>query len=262
MYRLCFHPDGRFHAKKPAISFEEIWKQDALSTVTAYRTSDVCLIECPLGSLNGKPGTVYRKRYWYPALKGKLNGFFRNTFFGRSRAAVEFKNMNRLHAMGHSKVLPLAFGEERRLRLLCRAFILTEHVAETRSLDGCLKEETFIHAPNEERKVFLCALGRWVGRLHSIGYRDRDLFTRNILVHGTHCECSFSKIDSPKGSGGRLPPGHGSPYLKDLQDLDEDFRGELSRPDRLRCLLAYLGSGNLDEEVRGMAKRILQSRKG
>jgi hypothetical protein len=242
--------------KERAWSFDDVWEWKPVSTIKVQKTSDVSIIELPSIDSEGGATRAYRKRYWYPDLKSRLKGFFRNTFFGGSRAANEFKNLERLHAEGLSKIKPIAVGEDRLLRLLRRALILTESLPHTRNLEQFLNGETFTGLPLRERRSILCALGRWIARLHAREYRDRDLLARNILIHGAPGAVSFSKIDSAKGYGGRSPPAVRPPYLKDLRELDGDLRRALSRTERLRCLMAYLGTGKADGETRMLAERI------
>lgn len=260
MERTVLHPGLKNDRRFSSLSFRGIWELEGDQNLSSQRTSDVFLLHLPGTSRMESSLPVYRKRYWYPGLKGKLKGFFRNTFFGRSRPASEFRNLKRLNDLGLSLVRPLAFGEERKIRVLQRAFILTSFFPGTLSLQAHLESEAFGSLSGSSRRFFLCALGRWVSALHCRGYRDRDLFARNILVHGEKAVRCFSKIDSPSGSGGRVPPGGAFPYLRDLNDLDRDLSRWLSRQDRLRMVLAYTGSGEVDIEVRRLIKRLVPRR--
>lgn len=152
----------------------------------------------------------------------------------------------RLHACGLSQVQPIAYGEDRVLGLLRRAFLLTESLDNTCSLTEFLTSHDVADFTHERRKLFLCAFGRWVAALHGRGFRDRDLFARNVLVHHDSEGWRFSKIDSSKATGGHAAPGMHPPFIKDLRDLDSDLAHLLSRSDRLRCLLAYAGAASLD----------------
>jgi hypothetical protein len=185
-----------------------------------------------------------------------MKGFFRNTFFGASRARAEFANLKKLHTLGLSKVQPLGFGEDRSLRLLSRAFILTEHLEGTFTLRRWLQSETYRSLSRSKRVLFLTSMARWISSMHLRGYRDRDLYVRNVLVHEEDAGWRFSKIDSPKGSGGRSGPDRKAIFLTDLQDLDQGLRDLLNRTDRLRCLKAYVGAGRVDSEVRALSQRL------
>jgi hypothetical protein len=257
MLRVTLAPFIHHSVSRPHSLFDALWNLKIRDTITAHRTSDVCLVNFDEGLTLNFTGLVYRKRYWYPGLSGKLKGFFRNTFFGASRASREFKNLSQLNALGLSLVRPLAVGEHRTCRFLNRAFIFTECLPDTKSLSEFLISERFRGYALEERRLFFCALGRWIFGLHHRGFYDGNLFARNILVHQRSRGLRFSKIDSPKGKGGQRPPGRGSPYLKDIKDLDQDLYGLSSRQDRLRAMLSYMGAEGVDKESRGLITRIL-----
>ncbi len=256
MFIFRLHPEKARMDEPPSRAFQLLWNQEPLEVIIRHRTSDVVLIRWPLGKSGGGPRSVFRKRYWYPGLSGKLRGFFRNTFFRRSRAKAEFENLNRLYGWGLSRVGALAYGEERRCRLLFRAFIVTADVEKTSNLESFLEGKPYESMALPDRRLFLSSLGRWVARLHTRSYRDHDLFARNVLVHGDGHPFQFSKIDSAKGSGGKVLLAGGLPYLKDLRDLEGDLRRSLSRTEQLRCLLAYLGAGKVDGEVKSLVGRL------
>lgn len=257
MFKLQFHDKLLFNKKARPQFFDDLWNLRPIAFVAQSATTDVALVRLENNLLSCDSGDAFRKRYRYPTFRRKLKGFFRNTFFGRSRAKGEFENLSRLYQLGLNEVKPLVFGEERFLRFILRAFILTESLPDTRGLDHFLSSPYFITMDSRSRRKFLTALGRWVAMLHARGYRDRDLHARNILVHVKNDGWRFSKIDSPKGSGGGLAPRRGRAYLKDLKDLDGDLQKLISRQGRLRCALAYLGAGDVDGEVRKLLDNIL-----
>lgn len=250
MYKLTGHPsiDAR------DFTFDAIWNQKEDEIITRSRTSDVCLIHW---TVNKESTSFYRKRYWYPTWKDRRKGIFRNTFFGRSRAKAEFHNLLKLSSADLVKVKPILLGEDRLLRLLRRSFIVTEGLPRTVTLTDYLISNAFTELSMDQRRMFLAALARWISRLHTRGYKDRDFFARNILVHFKESGWCFSKIDSSAATWGGDEPGTSSPYIQDLKDLDGDLNGLLSRADRLRALLAYTGAGDLDRSVRELLSRIV-----
>jgi hypothetical protein len=257
VFIIHFYSESPLGFDSRTLDFESIWEMKPKRSVTRHQTSDVSLMEISCSDSTAEKLFFFRKRYWYPGFKKKIRGFFRNTFFGSSRAAQEFKNLVHLTQSGISEVKPIAYGEHRLLRFLARAFILTEYRPNTCSLDQWFLSDAFQKSSFAHRRRFASALGRWLSRLHGRGYRDRDLYARNILMHSIRGEWRFSKIDSPKGSRSGKPPGKGSPYLKDLKDLDYDLRHFLSRTERLRCLLAYSGASEVDHEVRRLIAGVL-----
>lgn len=264
MARLTIYPEfEHLFTAREARSFDAIWNLKSEKIFSENRTSDVHVV-----ALHGDGGEGDRaperlgvlKRYWYPHLSDRLKGFFRNTFFGMCRAAREFRSLSRLRRLDCTIVRPIAVGEDRSLRLLKRAFIVTEFIPGTRSLAEILESPAFREWPTLRRRRLAADLGCWVRSLHDRRFHDRDLFARNILVHESPSGSGqpglltyrflFSKIDSSAASGGLAEPGTGRPYLRDLSDLDRDVGKGASRQDRLRFLLAYLATDSLGNELR------------
>jgi hypothetical protein len=251
MKKIILNPRVENLFRLPAAgAFDHLWGLDPSQVISQQRTSDVAVITLP-----GPSGTsieVFRKRYWYRRIQDRLKGALRNTFLGMSRAAREFRHLERLCDQGCSRVRPVGCGEERTLRLLSRAFILTEKLVNTQTLEQVVGSSEFAAAPLEERRRLAARLGNWVRTLHDRGFRDRDLFVRNILVHCQGKAIAFSKIDSGAGTGGLGVPGGGRYYLRDLGDLNRDVASTVTRQDRMRFLLSYLAAPRVDREVRGL----------
>jgi hypothetical protein len=256
MFNFFLNPkfEKLFHLNQ-AEGFTQFWNLPALRAVTRRRTSDVCRVTLP-----GSDVTAYLKRYWYPSLYDRSKGFFRNTFFGMSRAAREYRSLSRLCAARCSRVRPIAYGEERTLRLLKRAFIITEELPGSITLEDLCRSASFDAWPSRRRRRLFAALGNWVRTFHDRGFRDGDLFSRNIVVHEKGEDFAFSKIDSPAGSGGGKPPGSGSVFPRDIVDLDADTAGTVNEPDRLRFLLAYLAESGVNSAVRFFLTRTMTRR--
>jgi hypothetical protein len=248
--------EGRFD-----LGFNDLWNLVSEETVSSQRTSSVTIVrlpDCLSEDEDGRTRRGFLKKYWYPTFASRLKGFFRNTFFGMSRAAREFGCLSRLNDLGCSIVRPLAVGEHRTLRLLQRAFILTEEIPGTLSLEQFLRSAAFNALPLAGRRELAARLGCWVRALHDRGFRDRDLHPRNVLVHAGGGAAAFSKIDSGAASGGRTPPGSGRIFERDLVDLHSGVRALTSRQDRLRFLLAYLAAPRVDAEVRFTLARLVR----
>jgi len=247
-----FRPTVNCHGRE---GFETLWNLEAEKAISSQRTSDVATIRVPLG--DGTHLEAYRKRYWYPGWKSPMKGLLRNTFFGSSRAAKEFCNLEVLNRLGCSLVRPIALGEDRTVRFLRRALILTESMRNTIALDRFLADPRETRCPVQRRRRLAAALGNWVRTLHDRGFCDRDFFARNILVHFAEGErFAFSKIDSGAASFGKAQPGSGRLFYRDLADLDRDVRRTVSRSDRLRFLLAYLATSGVDGEVRRLIREL------
>src|SRR5690606_36891604 len=111
----------------------------------------------------------------------------------RSRAAREFDALAWMAAHGLSAPAPIAVFERRRFGLLARAVLVTAASPGTTASD-CLPE-----LPPDERFAAAAAIGAFVASLHALGFRDRNLDLRNLLVQrrpggGWLVE----KIDSPR----------------------------------------------------------------
>lgn len=238
--------------------FERFWNLEVLCPVTEQRTSSVARVTLPRSDASGVPApeTAYLKRYWFPSFNDRIKGFFRNSFFRSSRARREYDNLLLLKSCGAGRVRPIAYGEERTFRLLRRAFIVSEEIPGTVDLKELTESTDNAAMPLEQRRIIAARLGVWTRGLHDIGFRDKGFVPRNILVHRDGERIAFSKIDSPKGKGGRSRPGTGRPAPADLSDLDREAGPIVSRHDKLRFVLAYLASPRVDSEVRAFISRV------
>ncbi len=238
--------------------FDRFWNLDVLSPVTEQRTSSVSLVALPESTCFGtsSPETAYLKRYWFPSLRDRLKGFFRNTFFRSSRAFREYSSLLILNSNGLSRVRPIAYGEERTFRLLRRAFIVTENIPGTTTLKELLLSSGLDALPLAQRRILAARLGAWTRSIHDIGFEDRGFLPRNILLHRDGDKLAFSKIDSPKARGGGKAPGTGRKSAVDLIDLERECTSRVSRQDKLRFVLAYLASPRVDSEVRALLSRL------
>jgi hypothetical protein len=113
--------------------------------------------------------------------------------FVRSRAAREFDALTWLAAHTSPAVLPCAVFEQRRCGLLVRAILVT--------LEGPGEplDQVLPGFDTAARRVLAGALGRFVKRLHELGFRDGNLDLRNLLAsRDERGGWQFVKIDSPR----------------------------------------------------------------
>ncbi len=188
-----------------------------------HRTGWTALLEIP------PLGRVALKIYFYPRLE-TLRGAFRNTFLAPSRPAREARTLLWLRRRGLGAVEPLAFGEERFLGWLKKAWILTRYV-EAPDLEDLFRQSGGI--PTEAAR----ALGSWMGKAHALGLEDRNPHLRNFLF--LEGEAEVLKLDSPKA---RIGPAPAPPRARrrDLAVLEEEARRlGLDRPARRTFLEAY-----------------------
>lgn len=199
---------------------------------------------------------VYLKRYHVVGARRKWRGFFRNTFFGQSRASCEWQVLLRLHEEGVNPVEPIAFGEIRTFGFVDHAFLATRELEGATPLDIFIPQE-LRSLPENERRQFVTHLARFVAALHRTGFVDRDLHWRNLLVRRLP-EGGFElgKIDSPSGHWPKRASSLESGIAKDVAAIDLPAPGYFRRTERLRFLKEYAGPNDLDR----LARRVLKYR--
>ena len=215
-------------ASAPALAgFESVWSL-AGERVTRSRTSDV--VRLAAGTLFTCP--TYLKRYWYPRRRDRLKASLRNTFLGRSRAAREWFNLSRLNALGLSPLRPLAMGEHRHLRLLQRAFIVTEELPGSISVHAAIGS-----SHGAERAALLVDLMAWIATLHRNGFSHGGLYLRNIVMAPGPL---FAALDPPKGRWFRRSIHASQRSARDLTAVTTDLRQAVTNAECALALEAYL----------------------
>jgi len=172
---------------------EELWRREVGTPVTDHRTSWVRRVLTPAGQ-------VYVKTYEYATWAARLKDFGHRTRPGTtSRAAAEFDALAWMVRHGLATASPLGVLEWRCLGFLSRATVLTAEFA------GEPASTLLPRLDPGARAELASAIGVLVGRLHTLGFRDRNLDLRNLLARRDGANWSVAKIDSPRH---RLrPPG-------------------------------------------------------
>lgn len=192
--------------------------------VTDHRTSWVR--EVRIGG-----SRFFVKIYEYDTWGSRLRDLAHRTGpWARSRAAAEFDALTWIRRHGLPAPEPILAGEARRCGFLVRAVLVTAAFA------GEPVPAWLARLDPAERRALARAVGELVGRLHRLGFRDRNLDLRNLLarreVDGTW---TVAKIDSPRH---RLrAPGH----------VDRLLRADWDR------LLPQLARFGVDAEARAAA---------
>lgn len=138
-------------------------------------------------------GTVYVKTYEYLTWSSRLRGLWRWTSpWAAPRAVREFDALEWLRTRVQAGPRPLAALVERRLGFVCRATLLT-----TAHGDGSAASLLPQLAPAERQQAGL-AIVAFVRRMHELGFRDRNLDLRNLLLARTGDGWQVAKIDSPR----------------------------------------------------------------
>lgn len=136
---------------------------------------------------------VYIKTYDYPRVADRLRGALRNTGpFTPSRARREAEAAAWLAQHGFLAAEVVGVAEFRTLGFVRRAILATRAV-HGQPLDRLLPE-----AAPPARAAIGAALGDFVGRLHRLGFRDRNLDLRNLLLAEEATTLRLCKIDSPR----------------------------------------------------------------
>ncbi len=200
------------------------------SPVQSSRTTAVFRISLP-----NLPGEISLKIYSYKRVRQVMKGFFRNTFFGSSRAKQEWTNLIRLRSMGIPTPEPVAVLEMRQFRALRVCALATAWVKNAVTLDRLL-----LTASSTQVRRIALGLARLVARMHRCGYVDGDLHLRNLLVEVDASGEGDSagkilKIDSPAGTMSRSIRGR----VHDLACLEVGGRRFLRRSERYRFWKAY-----------------------
>lgn len=138
-------------------------------------------------------GTVYVKTYEYSTWASRLRELGRWTGpWARPRAVREFDALEWLRTRVQSGPRPLAALVERRLCYVYRATLLT-----TAHGDGSAASLLPQLAPAERQRAGL-AIVAFVRRVHELGFRDRNLDLRNLLLTRAADGWQVAKIDSPR----------------------------------------------------------------
>jgi len=156
------------------------------SPITDHRSSWVRRLSTTFGD-------VFIKTYEYATWVSRLRSAVRRTGPGtQSRAAREFDALQWMRAHSLPGPEPLAVLEVRRLGFLVRATLVTT------AFPGEPSDELMLRLEPADRERLAVAMGRFVRKLHGLGFRDRNLDLRNLLAQRVSGGWSIAKIDSPR----------------------------------------------------------------
>ena len=215
-----------------------------------HRTGWACRVT------TGEKGEFFLKTYFYPRLE-TLKGAFRTTFLSKSRVRKEAEALLWLNAHGLGSPKPIAYGEQRILGWLKRAWILTEFIPNAHPL-------TMLPSmPPEDARMAVKALGSWLSKAHGLGFLDGNPHLRNFLAkrRGTS-GFEILKADSPKW---RLftGPVPGKARNLDLEIILQDMEKQGVSKD-LDSLFTetYLGKGNHRDQAHQGQNRFSMEQRG
>ena len=154
--------------------------------VTDHRTSWV-------RKLGDGAGSVFVKVYEYESWAQIIRTLGRRTApWQTSRPAREFDALEWLSSRGLPAAEPLAVFEWRRLGFLRTALLVT------RAYPGDPADQLLPTLDQATRRAAAAAIGRFVARLHALGFRDGNLDLRNLLLQRNEDAWTATKIDSPR----------------------------------------------------------------
>ncbi len=154
--------------------------------VTEHRTSWVR--RCRVGTIE-----VFAKTYAYPNRRDRLRGVLRTTFLAPGRAVCESRALRWLLEHGIDAPRPLGVAEHRRGGWLRASLLLTE------AWPGESLDVFFVRLGRDDRRRVLAAVWGFVATLHGLGFVDRNLDPRNLLVSDDgRGGFLVTKIDSPR----------------------------------------------------------------
>jgi hypothetical protein len=142
----------------------------------------------------GPSGEIYIKTYEYKTWVDRLRPTWRCTGpWRRSRAAAEYDALAWMLAHQIPTAAPLAVWEQRRLGWVERAILVTA------TWPGKPLAWWLDSLPIDAGIPLVTAVGAAIARLHRLGFRDRNLDARNLLVARNQAGgWDVVKIDSPR----------------------------------------------------------------
>jgi len=180
-------------------------------------SSDTFRVDCDASASPDAPRQIYVKRYRYRGWRARLKGIFRGTFFGKSRARLEYDMLSEMRRRGVPSVTPITFIEDRRGGFLRSAALITEGQPNAQPLPEYFSSHRGSWDTSRERE-FSEALADAMVKLHEAGVQHGGLFWRNILVTESERLWKFTLLDPNRR--GRLFSGP-VPFSARVADLTD-----------------------------------------
>lgn len=206
------------------------------------------ITRCPISEL--VRAEIGGERYYVKRYRGRGKGM--RAWLGRSRARAEWENLHRFRRWGIDTASLVGHGQRGRGRHYHGALITAE-LPGTRDLESLYHEAD----PRLRERAWVEGVSRQLARatriLHGHRFAHNDLKWRNVLVDE---EARVHLIDCPAG---RFWFGPFLRYriVKDLACLDKVARRCLSRTQRLRFYLHYVGRSRLTPADRRTLRRVV-----
>jgi serine/threonine protein kinase len=238
----------------------EVEEEDLLGILNAHRemvskSPEKLIKDSPktivsiVGESEANGRRVCVKQYRYGTVLDQLSNSLR-----RPRGKVSWVAGNALFGKGISLLKPLAYVEKRKLRILQKAFYVTESMDDNLEMDRYLVQRFEGH-PKHDLRGFIRQFAEWIGSLHRAGIYHRDLKTCNILVREVSNGWEFSLVDLEDVVQG-VTIGI-EKILKNLVQINCSIPRSVSYGDRVRFMKGYFKANPVAVDDRALIARIL-----
>ncbi|NLX04446.1 MAG: hypothetical protein GXY33_04800 [Phycisphaerae bacterium] len=205
---------------------------------------------------NGQSTWLYLKRTNRPGLRDQLDRI-RCAGFGRSICHYERAIIKRLSLLRIPTPVVAAWGEKMVGGYEQRSALLTEGIV-GQPLERFVPKY-FIRTPERlelrRRRGWVRQLAELIGRFHRAGYCHRDLYLSHIFISLDEAgEPIFHLIDLARCF--KMGIVRRRWLVKDLAALNYSSPSVISRTDRMRFFLRYLGVSRLEPKHKALVRRI------
>lgn len=228
------------------IAMERVYGVDGGKIAARSGSTEVRELRIETGSF---VRTIFMKKYWARRSSQLWSGFFRGTFFGRSKVRREYENLARLREWGFDAPQPVSYGEERCAGWLTRSYLISEGIPDPTPLHVFIRDRLASlprEAARRTRRQLIEQLAAYTRRLHERRFVHHDYFWRNILLAGSDLK-HFFLIDAHKGRRW-FPWEELGSRAKDLAALQAPAPRFFRRTEMMRFLLCYRNHSKLDAE--------------
>ena len=169
---------------------------------------------------------------------------------------MEYETADRLMAAGINTPHAIAWGEQWGPVFERRSFLITEEVADSRSLESRLPPcftGPLTQEKRQARRDFLGRLASFIRRFHETGYRHRDLYLSHIFYSDGS---GFCLIDLARAFRPILQRRF---QVKDIAQLHYSAPATaVTRADRLRFYLAYVDHCRLLAQDKAFIRKVVR----
>jgi tRNA A-37 threonylcarbamoyl transferase component Bud32 len=198
----------------------------------------------------GQAKTLFVKRFHHPHVKDMI---FAAHMTGQAstQAQLEWTNVGMLLQHGIETYHPVALGQETRLGIERRSFLITEEIPGT-----CLTDfigQSWHQLSDQEREQLMASLGKLARRVHDLGLSFPDLYVWHVfLMNSQGQEQDLALIDLHRMQNSVRTWGN---RLNNLGALDYSMREEYFSSELKQIVWdSYMGQGFVMSRQKLMAK--------